>query len=163
MVKRKQDHRTWGLSPPTQENFALPTSWTLQDISSRPGIRLSQKSSYETWIKGRSSKTWVRKERKRERASSLVTAARSHSGHRLGSVAECGAVGGRVWCTVAECCTLALVAVWCSAVWQWVKSVAVVAARAKRHFPPCGHLQTRLHTGSPALIYWRMLRNTQRY
>ena len=29
-------------------------------------------------------------------------------------MAECGAVGGRVWYTVAECCSLALVAVWCS-------------------------------------------------
>ena len=72
LVKREQDHRTTGLSPPTKENLALPTSWTLQDISSRPGIRLSQKSSYETWIKGRSSKTWVRKrDREREREPPL--------------------------------------------------------------------------------------------
>ena len=67
-------------------------------------------------------------------------------------VEECGAL----WQNVAAW------HLWqCGAVWQWVRSVAVVAARAKRHFPPCGHLQTRLHTGSPALIYWRMLRNTQ--
>ena len=67
-------------------------------------------------------------------------------------VEECGAL----WQNVAawQLCQ-------CGAVWQWVRSVAVVAARAKRHFPPCGHLQTRLHTGSPALIYWRKLRNTQ--
>ena len=56
----------------------------------------------------------------------------------------------------------------CGALWQNVApwhlgqwcSVAVGekcgswAARAKRHFPPCGHLQTRLHTSSPALIYF---------
>ena len=67
-------------------------------------------------------------------------------------VEECGAL----WQNVAPW------HLWqCGAVCQWVKSVAVVAARAKRHFPPCGHLQTRLHTGSPALIYWRKLRNTQ--
>ena len=72
LMKRKQDHRTRGLSPPMKENLALPTSWTLQDISSRPAIRLSHKSSYVTWIKGRSSKTWVRKrDREREREPPL--------------------------------------------------------------------------------------------
>ena len=96
-----------------------------------------------------------------------MTAARSHSGHRLGSVAECGAVGGRVWCTVAECCTLALVAVWCSvavvAVWC---SVAVgeecgsCGSPSKKTLPA---LRTLADTFAHRLTCSHILAHAQKY
>ena len=103
-------------------------------------------------------------ERKIERERESLLSGDSRSITLRAPVGKCGRMWCSGWKSVVHCGRMLHPGTWGSgAVWQWVRSVAVVAARAKRHFPPCGHLQTRLHTSSPALIYWRMLRNTQRY